>query len=195
MQCKNHPDRRAEHLCANCGTPLCSDCAEEGKGGAYYCFQCAMLSSVSEVGTTMKDKAQKSAEKREKTKEKKKWTPFHYFVGVSSVLILVMWGVIFFGGEEAPAGRADLANQPRVLLFMVDGAIKRYAHYEGNRYPATLTDLIPKYLALAGEERLHLNKLKYVRDLRLGYRLSLSKPEPGQMNIIISPKGISYEAS
>lgn len=78
---------------------------------------------------------------------------------------------------------------------MVDGAIKRYAHYEGNRYPATLTDLIPKYLALAGEERLHLNKLKYVRDLRLGYRLSLSKPEPGQMNIIISPKGISYEAS
>jgi len=195
MQCKNHPDRRAEHLCASCGTPLCSDCAEEGKGGEYFCFQCAMLNSVSAVGTTIKDKAEKSAEKRDKDREKKKWTPFRYFVGLSSILILVMWGVILFGGEKAPSGSADLTSQPRVLLFMVDGAIKRYAHDEGNRYPATLNDLVPKYLALADQDRRQLDMLKYMRDPQVGYVLSLAQPEPGQMNIIISPKGISYEAS
>jgi hypothetical protein len=193
MQCKNHPDRRAEYLCASCGKPLCSDCAEEGKGGEYFCFQCAMLSSVSAVGTTIKDKAERSAEKKDRGK--KKWTPFRYFVVLSSVLILVMWGVILFGGEKAPGGSAALPTEPRVFLFMVDGAIRRYAQDEGDRYPTTLKDLVPKYLAMAEKDRARLNILKYRRDPQVGYSLSFARPEPGQMNIIISPKGISYEAS
>jgi hypothetical protein len=154
-----------------------------------------MLNSVSAVGTTIKDKAEKSAEKRDKDREKKKWTPFRYFVGLSSILILVMWGVILFGGEKAPSGSADLTSQPRVLLFMVDGAIRRYAQNEGDRYPATLKDLVPKYLAMAEKDRARLNILKYRRDPQVGYSLSLAQPEPGKMNIIISPQGISYEAS
>ncbi|MBW1936932.1 MAG: hypothetical protein JRI84_15545 [Deltaproteobacteria bacterium] len=88
-----------------------------------------------------------------------------------------------------------MGNSPRVLLFMVDGALKRYNHYEGNQYPARLTDLIPKYLAMSKEESQYLKKLVYVRDPQLGYRLSLAKPQPGQMNIVISPKGIKYEGS
>jgi len=195
MQCKNHPDRQAEHFCASCGIPLCNDCAEEVRPGEYYCFQCAMLSSVSEVGSSIKSKREKSAERKGKVREKKKWTPFRYFVAVCSVLILVMWGVILFGGQKAPTGNADLGSSPRVLLFMVDGALKRYNHYEGNQYPARLTDLIPKYLAMSKEESQYLKKLVYVRDPQLGYRLSLAKPQPGQMNIVISPKGIKYEGS
>ena len=191
MQCKNHPDRRAEHFCASCRIPLCADCAEETKPGEYYCFKCAMLVSVSAVGTSIKGKREKIAE--QKAKEKKKRTPFHYFVMVSSVLILVMWAVILFGGQKAPAGAADLGNQPRVLLFMVDGALKRFAHYEGDRYPTQLAELVPKYLALKKEEIALLDKLSYTKDPSLGYRLSLAKPKPGDMNIIISPKGVRYD--
>ena len=194
MQCKNHPDRRAEHFCSGCRIPLCADCAEETKPGEYYCFQCAMLVSVSAVGTTIKGKREKTAEHKEKAKEKKERTPFHYFVMVSSVMILVMWGVILFGGQKAPAGATDLGNQPRVLLFMVDGAIKRFAHYEGSQYPAQLAELVPKYLSLRADDFSHLDKLSYIRDPSLGYRLSLAKPKPGDMNIIISPKGVRYEA-
>jgi hypothetical protein len=150
-----------------------------------------MLVSVSAVGTTIKGKREKIAE--HKAKEKKKRTPFHYFVMVSSVMILVMWGVILFGGQKAPAGAADLANQPRVLLFMVDGALKRFAHYEGNQYPLRLTDLIPKYLPLRNDDIPLLDRVLYIRDPSLGYRLSLAKPKPGDMNIIISPKGVRYE--
>jgi hypothetical protein len=193
MRCKNHPDRQAEHFCAGCGIPLCAECAEETKPGQFYCFQCAMLSSVSAVGTSMKDKKDKLAEKKEK--EKKKWTPFRYFVLISSVMILVMWGVILFGGQKAPAGAADLAGQPRILLFMVDGALKRYAHYEDNRYPAKLIDLYPKYLSLRKEELSLLDSLNYVRDPGLGYRLSQARPKAGEMNLVISPKGIKYETS
>ena len=110
MQCKNHPDRRAEHFCSGCRIPLCADCAEETKPGEYYCFQCAMLVSVSAVGTTIKGKREKVAEHKEKAKEKKKRTPFHYFVMVSSVMILVMWGVILFGGQTGSC-RRDRSRQ------------------------------------------------------------------------------------
>jgi hypothetical protein len=193
MRCKNHPDREAERFCAGCGIPLCSECAEETKPGQFYCFQCAMLSSISAVGTSMKDKKERLADRKDK--EKKKWTPFRYFVLISSVMILVMWGVIIFGGQKAPAGAADLAGQPRILLFMVDGALKRYAHYQDNKYPANLVDLCPKYLSLGKEELPLLDRLVYVIDPSLGYRLSLANPKPGEMNLIISPKGIKYETS
>jgi hypothetical protein len=193
MRCKNHPDREAERFCAGCGIPLCGDCAEETKPGEYYCFKCAMLVSVSAVGTTVRGKKERLVEKKEQ--EKKKWTPFRYFVLISSVLILVMWGVILFGGQKAPAGAADLAGQPRVFLFMVDGALKRYAHYEDGRYPTGLKDLIPKYLSLRQEDLPLLDTLAYRKDPNLGYRLSLAKPRPGEMNLIISPKGIKYETS
>jgi len=193
MQCKNHPDRKAQYFCSGCKVPLCAECAEETRPGEFYCFKCAMLVSVSAVGTSIKGKREKIAEQKEKTKEKKKRTPFHYFVMVSSVMILVMWGVILFGGQKAPAGAADLGNQPRVLLFLVDGSLKRFAHYEGDRFPSQLTDLIPKYLSLKKEEIPLLDMLRYSRDESLGYRLSLAKPKPGDMNIIISPKGVRYE--
>jgi hypothetical protein len=193
MYCKHHPDRPAEHYCAGCGISLCGDCAEETKPGEFYCFQCAMLVSVGAAGTTVRGKKERLAEKQEKDKGRKKWTPFRYFVVISSVMILVMWGVILFGGQRAPAGAGDLAGQPRVLLFMVDGGLKRYAHYEGGRYPAGLTDLVPKYVSLRKEELPLLDTLSYARDFQLGYRLSLAKPKPGEMNLIISPKGIQYE--
>jgi len=141
----------------------------------------------------VRGKKERLADKKERDKRKKNLTPFRCFVGISSMMILVMWGVILFGGQKAPAGAADLAGQPRILLFMVDGALKRYAHYESGRYPAGLTDLVPKYLSLRSEELSLLNTLAYARDFQLGYRLSLSKPKPGEMNLIISPKGIQYE--
>lgn len=192
MQCKNHPDRTAEFFCASCNAPLCKECAEEAKPGEYYCFQCAMIHSVSEVGVSIKDRRKKGVDKREKVKRKKKRGPFQYFIIVSSVLILVIWGVIIFGGQKAPPRTIDFAKKGRVFLFMVDGAIKRYAHYEGNKYPEKLSDLIPKYLSLRKDELFHLAKLSYKSDPNIGYRLSFAKPKPGEMNIVILPKGIEY---
>ena len=188
MQCKYHPDRPAEIFCASCNGPLCKECAEEAEPGQYYCFECAMLHSVSEVGTSIREKREKGEEK----KEKKKWGPFRYFVLLSSVLILVMWGIIIFGGQKAPPRTVDFAKKGRVLLFMVDGALKRYAHYEGSRYPEKLSNLVPKYLSLSKEELFHLDKLSYQTDPKAGYRLSLAKAKPGEMKVILTPGGIEY---
>jgi len=191
MQCKNHPERSAKYFCESCKAPLCEECAEEIRPGYFLCFQCAMIQSVSEVGTSIKEKRE-----QEEKKKKKRWGPFHYFVIVSSVLILVMWGYIIFGGQELPTSiaTADYGKQGRVLLFMIDGALKRYAHYEGNRYPEKLTDLVPKYVSLRGGQIVHLQQLAYERASDVGYRLSLVKPDPGEMNVILTSKGIEYTA-
>jgi len=150
-----------------------------------------MLHSVSESGTSIKEKRERAAE--DKIKGKKKWGPFRYFVVVSSLFILVMWAVIIFGGQKSPAAAGDFVNNERVFLFMVNGAIKRYAHYEGDKYPELLTDLIPKYLSLKEDQGYHLERLSYHRDPTAGYRLFLAKPKPGEMHIILSPSGIEHK--
>ncbi|MBN2125748.1 MAG: hypothetical protein JW821_15735 [Deltaproteobacteria bacterium] len=192
MKCKHHPAREAEHFCASCGIPLCGDCAEEVKPEEFYCFQCAMLQSVSAVGTTIKDKKQKAAEKKLAGKEKKKG-PFQYFIIVSSVLILVMWGVIIFGGQKSPAGSGEFAKNERAFLFMIDSSIKRYAHYEKGQYPEALTDLVPRYLRLSEANLPLLGKFSYATHPVKGYTLTQAKPKPGEMTIILSPKGIEYK--
>jgi hypothetical protein len=192
MHCKYHPDRTAEVFCTSCNAPLCSECAEQSPSGEPYCYECAMLHSLSEVGTSIKDRRDKGEERKEKAK--KRWGPFGYFVIVSSVLIAVMWGVILFGKKPAPPASAEVATNDRVLLFMVDGAIKRYALYEGNTYPAELTELLPDYLSIREGEAAFLTRLTYRPDPKVGYRLSLTSPGSGEMNLILTPQGIEYSA-
>jgi hypothetical protein len=152
-----------------------------------------MVQAVSGVGTTLKGKREKTAEK--KLEEKKAWGPFHYFVTVSIVLMAVMWGVILFGGQKAPGSKIDYAQNPRIFLFMVNSSIKRYAHFEGNKYPETIMDIIPKYLSLSDQDVINLKILSYHKDPDQGYILSFANPKPGEMNIIISLKGIKYEST
>ncbi|NVM25280.1 MAG: hypothetical protein HWN70_05120 [Desulfobacterales bacterium] len=102
--------------------------------------------------------------------------------------------MIIFGGKKPPPRTAEFAKNGRVLLFMVDGAVKRYALYEGNRYPEKLVDLIPGYLPLRDDEASHLERLSYRLDPRAGYRLSLARVKPGEMNIILTPTGVEYTA-
>jgi len=60
MQCKYHPDRQAEVFCASCNAPLCKQCAEESSTGEFYCYECAMLNSVAEVGTSIRGTVDKA---------------------------------------------------------------------------------------------------------------------------------------
>ena len=193
MQCKNHPDRRAVHICSSCNKPLCADCAEETDPGVYTCFQCAMLQSVSAVGDGLSEKRKKAAAKR--GKKKNRWGPFQFFLLVALTLIAVMWGVIIFGGQSPPKSsgvRLEREKADRVLLFLVDGALKRYAHYKGNQYPERLTDLVPKYLAMRKDQAHILDRLTYVRSPSVGYELSVSSAKKGGMSITLTPKGVKY---
>lgn len=75
---------------------------------------------------------------------------------------------------------------------MVDSCIKRYAHFEGNRYPDKIADIMPKYFSLKEDRLILLKKLSYRKDPEAGYFLSFADPKPERMNIILSPGGIKY---
>jgi hypothetical protein len=154
-----------------------------------------MLQSVSAAGTGLSEKREKSTEKE--AKKKKVWGPFRYFLTVSSVLILVMWGVIIFGGQKAPEKTAAVLEKDkadRVLLFLINGSIKRYALNEGNKFPEKLADLVPKYLQIRKEKISILNKLSYERDRdpSVGYRLSIAGTQTGKMKVVLTAKGLQY---
>jgi len=152
-----------------------------------------MMTSISAVGATIRDKKERAADGRAKVK--KKLTVFHYFIILTSTLILVMWAFILFGGQEFPdfEGNVNLAGNTRILLFMVDGGIKNYAHANGSIYPERLPDLVPDYLSIGSDQLRHLALLSYEKDSKIGYRLFLADPKPGEMRIIISAHGIQYQ--
>jgi hypothetical protein len=130
-----------------------------------------------------------------KRARQKKWGPFHYFMVVSCVLILVMAGIVILGGQPPPQQMAGIAKKGRVFLFMVHGALKRYAHYEGNAYPENLDGLVPRYLPMKPSELPLLKRLRYQRDPEAGYRLSLTETTQGEMEIILTPGGVIHGLS
>lgn len=175
MQCQFHPARTAQHFCEGCGKPLCSECSQMIlRGSDFYCFQCAILQSVSVFEGPEKGAETEAAPDSALGARR---GPFEYFIAVAAVLTLVMWGVIFFGGLEPPPGRRDFICNDRVLFFVTDNAVKRYARYEGRGYPEDLADLVPRYLPLKKGDMGCLEKLAYRKIPDKGYRLTLADPE------------------
>jgi hypothetical protein len=149
-----------------------------------------MIQSVSQAGTTMDERRERSADRRAR---QKKWGPFRYFLVVSCVLISVMSGILIFGGQPPPQQMGRFAEKGRVFLFMVHGALKRYAHYEGETYPNDLSGLVPKYLPMRPSELPLLKRLHYQKDPEAGYRLSLAETTKGEMKIILTPSGVIHD--
>ena len=123
---------------------------------------------------------------------KKHWGAFHISLLISATLIIAMWGLIIRGGEPPPPKTAPVVERPTVLLFLIDTAIRRYAHYEELGYPERLSDLHPKYVPLRQDELSSLERFSYSPDPAEGYRLGLIDRSTGSVSIILSPQGIVY---
>jgi len=125
-------------------------------------------------------------------KREKAWGMFHLYLLISSALIIAMWGVIIRGGEPPPPRTVHLVERPTVILFLVDGAIRRYAHYEERGYPEQLSDLPVKYIPLGKEGLSSLDALSYSTDPAEGYRLALIDPSTSEVIVVLSPQGIVH---
>ncbi|RPI76821.1 MAG: hypothetical protein EHM45_11615 [Desulfobacteraceae bacterium] len=151
-----------------------------------------MFQTVSGAGTSLQDKKAQMDEKKER--KRKKWGAFQYFLMISSSIIIAMGAVILFGSQSTPSGSANILQNDRAFLFLVDSALKRYAHHKGNNYPDQLSVLVPRFLPLKKSDLIFLERLSYQKDPQEGYLLSLSHVKPGEMKIILSTKGIKYQA-
>ena len=123
-------------------------------------------------------------------KREKDWGLFHLYLLICAALIVAMWGVIIRGGEPPPPRTAYVVERPTVLLFLVDTALKRYAHYGRGRYPERLPELLPRYVRLRNGELPCFETLSYSTDPTGGYRLALLDRSAGDEIIVLSPQGI-----
>jgi hypothetical protein len=123
---------------------------------------------------------------------KKHWGAFRISLLISATLIIAMWGLIIRGGEPPPSRTAAVAERPTVLLFLIDTALRRYAHYEKRGYPEQLSDIDPKYVPLRQEELSSLERFPYSTNPAEGYHLGLIDRSTGNVTIVLSPQGIVY---
>ena len=118
------------------------------------------------------------------------WGLFHFSLLICSALILALWGVIIRGGEPPPPRTAYVVERPTVLLFLVDTALKGYAHYERGKYPEELSEILPRYVRLRNKELPCLEMLSYGTDPSGGYRLraqSFARSVPPAVATVSAP--------
>jgi len=118
------------------------------------------------------------------------WGPFHLTLLISAAVIIALLGVIIRGGEPPPPRTIRVIERPTLILFLVDGALRRCTHYEGTGYPERLSDLPVKYMPIKKEDFLSLEMLSYSTDATEGYRLSLTDRDTGDVIMVLSPQGI-----
>jgi hypothetical protein len=109
----------------------------------------------------------------------KKWRP-SYIVSVLTiglVLVLVLVGLRFYWDRtELRSARTLDLNNPVELLAEFQAILARYSVANGNSYPDSLQELIPRYLNDAAENIGVLRYLEYNLNAREGYLLRI-KPE------------------
>jgi hypothetical protein len=111
----------------------------------------------------------------------KKWRP-SYIVSVLTiglVLVLVLVGLRFYWDRtELRSARTLDLNNPVELLAEFQAILARYSVANGNSYPDSLQELIPRYLNDAAENIGVLRYLEYNLNAREGYLLRIKPGSP-----------------
>jgi hypothetical protein len=111
----------------------------------------------------------------------KKWHPT-YIVSVLTiglVLVLVLVGLRFYWDRTELRSAITLdVNNPVELLAEFQAILARYSVANGNRYPDSLHELLPRYLNDAAENIRVLRYLEYNLNERQGYLLRLKPGSP-----------------
>lgn len=116
------------------------------------------------------------------------------FVSVSLLLIFVMIGINVYWRYDLPGVIPGVETRDGSLLFLTDSALRRYALYENNRYPDTLTQLVPRFLPLGPPEARLLAAMNYERDAVSGYLLSLIGAHEAVPELTMTCEGIKLRS-
>jgi hypothetical protein len=111
----------------------------------------------------------------------KKWRP-NYIQSVLAIGLVVVLGLVglrFFWdrSEVKSAITLDVTN-PVELLAEFQAILAHYSVANGNRYPDSLYELLPRYLNDAAENRRVLRHLDYDLNEREGYLLRIQPGSP-----------------
>jgi hypothetical protein len=183
MGCVYHPNNDAAKACEQCQADLCESCAISLDNGRIHCHRCMLALSLYDV----KNESTKLRE-QEKTKRlglEKRWRPSYLqaLLTVGGVLALLLVGLQIHWNQPVHRPRVVLdTNHPMRLLSQLQLAIAQYSAAHKDRYPDSLYDLLPDFLADTGQNRKVLRNSSYGLDERNGYvlRIKSNAPFPGK---------------
>ena len=179
MPCVYHPDRDSVAYCEQCEAELCENCTLRVEGGGTVCHRCMLALSLNDVKseTTMREQEEEDL----RVGLHKKWRPTYIesVLMIGLLLVLVLVGLRFYWDrtELRPAITLDV-NNPVELLAEFQAILARYSVANGNRYPDSLHELLPRYLNDAAENIRVLRYLEYNLNERQGYLLRFKPGSP-----------------
>jgi hypothetical protein len=144
----------------------------ELKRGRMICHRCLVAVSLKDVkGET---DPRRPARPPRRFSISRLWPPSYLQAVLLSgaLAVLVLLGLQLFWGQSLPRRQIVLhPGRPVQVLTDLQFALEQYAAAHGDRYPETLFQLIPLYLADVSETRGSLRALDYRLDQSTGYRL------------------------
>ncbi|UCE84120.1 MAG: hypothetical protein JSV47_06335 [Deltaproteobacteria bacterium] len=174
MACIYHPDHDSVAFCAKCEADLCEDCVIRVEDGRTLCHRCMLALSIEHVKSETSILIQ--TEEDELVGLKREWHPtyIHKILLIGALLVLVLGGLWFHLSQtEQPPQITVESRDPVEVLAGIQAALERYAVAHSNRYPDSLYDLLPGFLAVSWENQRVLRYLEYELDQREGYRLRI----------------------
>ena len=179
MGCVYHPDRDSVAYCDQCEAELCEGCTLRVEDGRTVCHRCMLALSLNDVTSETTMREQEEEDRR--VGLHKKWRPTYIesVLTIGLVLVLVLVGLRFFWDrtELRPPITLDV-NNPVELLAEFQAILARYSVANGNRYPDSLHELLPRYLNDAAENIRVLRYLEYNLNERQGYLLRFKPGSP-----------------
>lgn len=183
MGCVYHPHNDATESCEQCQADLCESCAVSLENGRTRCHRCMLALSLHDVKN--ETTRRREEEKAQRLGLEKRWRPSYlqalFTVGAVLALLLVGLRVYWDQPVRRPLVVLD-TNRPMRLLTQLQLAIAHYSAAHKDRYPDTLYDLFPDFLADTGQNRKVLRNFYYGLDVGNGYvlRIKENAPFPGK---------------
>ena len=179
MSCVYHPDIDSVAYCDQCEAELCEGCTLRVENGRTVCHRCMLALSLNDVKSETTMREQEEEDRR--VGLQKKWHPT-YIVSVLTiglVLVLVLVGLRFYWDRTELRSAITLdVNNPVELLAEFQAILARYSVANGNSYPDSLQELLPRYLNDAAENIGVLRYLEYNLNEREGYLLRIKPGSP-----------------
>ena len=179
MGCAYHPDRDSAAYCDQCEAELCEGCTLRVEDGRTVCHRCMLTLSLNDVKSETTMREQEEEDRR--VGLHKKWRPTYIesVLTIGLVLVLGLVGLRFYWERTELKSAITLdVTDPVELLAEFQEILGHYSVANGNRYPDTLHDLLPRYLNDAAENLRVLRYLEYNLYEREGYLLRLKPGSP-----------------
>ncbi|MCG6944781.1 MAG: hypothetical protein LJE87_05490 [Deltaproteobacteria bacterium] len=179
MACIYHPDRDSVAYCDQCEAELCEGCTLRVENGRAVCHRCMLALSLNDVKseTTMREQEEEDL----RVGLHKKWRPTYIesVLTIALVLVLGLVGLRFYWDRTELKSAISLdVTDPVELLAEFQSILAHYSVANGDTYPESLFELVPRYLNDEAEDLRVLRYLEYNRNERDGYLLRIKPGSP-----------------